>query len=448
MRIAVIGAGISGLSAAWLLDRQGHDVTVYEQNDYLGGHSNTVDAPGHDGRPVAVDTGFIVYNEATYPNLMALFDHLGVATDASNMSFAVSLDRGRLEYSGSNLAGMFAQKRNLISPTYHLMLRDIVRFYKEAPRLLDEPAAVSMTLGEYLVQQNYGHRFIYDHLLPMGAAIWSCTVAEMLAFPVQSFVRFFQNHGLLKLKDRPQWRTVRGGSRAYVEKLTAGLRGRVHVGRAISALRRLPNGVHVQDAEGLSEVFDHVIIGAHADQALAMLSDASEEERRILGAFRFQLNRAVLHQDPALMPRRRKAWSAWNYLANGTRERQAKVSVTYWMNVLQDIDDRTPLFVTLNPITEPSQALKVREFIYDHPVFDRDAVAAQGEVGRIQGVRRTWFCGAYMGYGFHEDGLSAGLAVAEALGAKRPWTVEDASPAGRNARPRGDLTDAGLVEPL
>ncbi|HYE47981.1 MAG TPA: FAD-dependent oxidoreductase [Azospirillaceae bacterium] len=437
MRIGVIGAGITGMSAAWMLDRQGHDVTLYEQNDFVGGHSNTVEAPGFDGTPLAVDTGFIVYNEATYPNLIALFEHLGVPTEASDMSFAVSLDRGRLEYSGTNLAGMFAQKRNLLSPGYHLMLRDILRFYRLAPAVLDDPGATGMTLGEYLVAGSYGHRFIYDHLLPMGAAIWSSTIAEMLAFPVQSFVRFFCNHGLLKVKDRPQWRTVRGGSRTYVRLLTASLRGRVHTGRAISAVQRVPDGVLVQDAGGLSERFDHVVVATHADQALALLADAGEEERRILGAFRYQLNRTVLHRDPALMPRRPKAWSSWNYLANGTRERNAKVSVTYWMNLLQGIDRRSPLFVTLNPIVEPLPALKIREFIYDHPMFDAAAVAAQGELWRIQGTRRTWFCGAYCGYGFHEDGLSAGLAVAEALGAKRPWDVADASPAGRNARPRG-----------
>lgn len=437
MRIGVIGAGISGMSAAWLLDRHGHDVTVFEQNGYIGGHSNTVEAPSHDGkRMIPVDTGFIVFNEWTYPNLCALFDLLRVPTEASNMSFAVSLDRGRLEYSGNNLAGMFAQKRNLLSPSYHLMLRDIVRFYKEAPRVLESEVGTDMTLGDYLVAGNYGHRFIYDHLLPMGAAIWSSTIGEMLAFPVRSFVRFFVNHGLLNLKTRPQWRTVSGGSRSYVQLLMGALRGPVMAGKGVSMVRRTPTGVTVQCVDGAEETFDHVVIGAHADQALAMLSDATDDERRVLGAFRYQMNRAVLHRDPVVMPKRKKAWSSWNYMANGTRERQAKVSVTYWMNQLQNIERRSPLFVTLNPLVEPAQSMKIKEFIYDHPMFDTAAIDAQQKVGDIQGVRRTWFCGAYMGYGFHEDGLSAGLAVAEALGAKRPWTVTDISPAGRNARPR------------
>jgi predicted NAD/FAD-binding protein len=437
MKIAVIGAGISGLSAAWLLRRQGYDITVYEQNDYLGGHSNTVDAPVDQGRTVPVDTGFIVFNEATYPNLMALFQHLGVPALPCTMSFAVSLDRGRLEYSGNNLAGMFAQKRNLLSPTYHLMLRDILRFYKEAPKLLRDPNAIDLTLGEYLDAGRYGHRFIYDHLLPMGAAIWSSTISEMLSFPAQSFVRFFQNHGLLKVKDRPQWFSVKGGSRTYVRALAETLGDRCHINNAITSLRRSPTGVEIQDASGRTSLYDHVVIGAHADQALAMLTDATPEEQQVLGAFRYQLNRACLHSDPALMPKRPKAWSAWNYLANGTRERKAKVSVTYWMNALQGIDPATPLFVTLNPIREPRPEFRIKEFIYDHPMFDAAALQAQTRIADIQGVRRTWFCGAYMGYGFHEDGLSAGLAVAEALGARRPWVVTDASPAGRNASPRG-----------
>lgn len=436
MKIAVIGAGISGLSAAWLLNRHGRDVTLFEQNDYLGGHSNTVDVPGRNGSAIPVDTGFIVFNEATYPNLIALFAHLGVPSMPCTMSFAVSLDRGRLEYSGSNLAGMFAQKRNLLSPTYHLMLRDIVRFYRQAPKLLRDPASINLTLGEYLDAGRYGHRFIYDHLLPMGAAIWSSTISEMLSFPAQSFVRFFQNHGLLKIKNRPQWFTVKGGSRTYVQALAAALEGRIHTGRAIIAMRRTPSGVWLRDTDGEETQFDQVILATHADQALSLLADADEQEKSILGSFRYQLNRAHLHRDPALMPRRPKAWSAWNYLANDTRDRNAKVAVTYWMNELQGIDSDDPLFVTLNPFLPPRPEFKIREFIYDHPMFDAAALRAQQALSRIQGVRRTWFCGAYLGYGFHEDGLSAGLSVAEALGGKRPWSVTDASPAGRNARPQ------------
>jgi uncharacterized protein len=443
MKIAVIGAGISGLSAAWLLNHCGYDVTVFEQNDYIGGHSNTIDAPTTDGRTIPVDTGFIVYNELTYPNLIHLFSQIGAPTQMSDMSFAVSLDEGRLEYSGSNLAGMFAQRRNLISPGYHLMLRDIMRFYREAPQILQDDKTADVSLGDYLTSRRYGHRFIYDHLLPMGAAIWSSTISEMLAFPARSFVRFFQNHGLLKLVGRPQWRTVVGGSRSYVRLMTQSLEGRCFVRRPIVSLRREPNGVWLQDADGMTARFDHVVIGAHADQALAMLTDASDEERRVLGAFRYQLNRAFLHRDPDLMPKRRKAWSAWNYLASGTRNRDAKVAVTYWMNALQSLDKAHPLFVTLNPLKPPRPALHIKEIIYDHPMFDAAAIDAQGKMPMIQGVRRTWFCGAYLGYGFHEDGLSAGLAVAEALGAKRPWETTDISPAGRNARPRHPHAGAG-----
>ncbi|MFV3127946.1 NAD(P)/FAD-dependent oxidoreductase [Niveispirillum sp. KHB5.9] len=435
MRIAVIGAGITGLSAAWLLNRHGHDVTLFEQNDYLGGHSNSVAVADRDGKSVAVDTGFSVFNAATYPNLIALFAHLGVPSLPCTMSFAVSLDRGRLEYSGSNLAGMFAQKRNLLSPTYHLMLRDILRFYRQAPKLLRDAKAIGMTLGEYLDAGRYGHRFIYDHLLPMGAAIWSSTISEMLSFPAQSFIRFFQNHGLLKIKNRPQWFTVKGGSHTYVRILADTLAGRFHTDRAIIALRRTPAGVLLRDTDGQESQFDQAIIATHADQALSMLTDADEQEKLLLGAFRYQLNRAHLHRDPALMPKRPKAWSAWNYLARDTRDRNAKVAVTYWMNELQGIDETNPLFVTLNPIQPPRPEYRIREFIYDHPMFDAAAVRAQGSFARIQGVRRTWFCGAYLGYGFHEDGLSAGLSVAEALGAKRPWSVTDISPAGRNAKP-------------
>ena len=432
MRIGIIGTGITGMAAAWLLHRD-HEITVFEQNGYVGGHSNTVDVPGHDGSATPVDTGFIVYNEATYPNLLRLFDHLSVPTQPSDMSFAVSIDSGRLEYSGTNLAALFAQRRNLLRPSHYAMLRDILRFYSEAPKLLKGTAEGNLTLGDYLSAGGYGHGFVYDHLLPMGAAIWSASMSEIMAFPAHSFVRFFHNHGLMKVSDRPQWHTVSGGSREYVRRLTAGFADRIHRGRAAVSVRRDPTGATVTDSTGAEERFDQLIIAAHADQAMAMLADPSAEERRVLCAFRYTGNRAVLHGDPALMPRRKRAWAAWNYLSNSGGD--ADVSVTYWMNALQGLDPSRQLFVSLNPLSEPAPDLTFGTFAYDHPVFDGKAVAMQAEIGGIQGQRRTWFCGSYCGYGFHEDGLSAGLAVAEALGAQRPWQCEDASPAGRNARP-------------
>lgn len=438
MRIAIVGTGISGLSAAWLLDRAGHKVTLFEQNAYIGGHTNTVAAPLVGGGHQPVDTGFIVFNEATYPNLIALLKVLEVQTLATDMSFAVTLDQGRLEYSGSNLAGMFAQRSNLLKPGYYLMLRDILRFYREAPQLLDTASDADVSLGEYLEAKRYGRRFIEQHLLPMAAAIWSCPTDQMLAFPARSFVQFFRNHGLLELKDRPRWHTVVGGSRTYVDRILKQFGGTLHKDSKVTAIQRFNDGVLVDSHGGRREVFDHVIIGAHADQALAMLTDASAQERQILGAFRYQPNRAVLHRDPALMPKRHRAWAAWNYLAANT-DKADRVSVTYWMNKLQGIDPLHPFFVTLNPLRDPAPDLTIAEFLYEHPVFDQGAIAAQGEISRIQGQRRVWFCGAYMGYGFHEDGLSAGLAVAEAFGAKRPWVVRDASPAGRHATPQ-DIT--------
>ena len=314
MRIGIIGTGITGMAAAWLLHRD-HEITVFEQNGYVGGHSNTVDVPGHDGSATPVDTGFIVYNEATYPNLLRLFDHLSVPTQPSDMSFAVSIDSGRLEYSGTNLAALFAQRRNLLRPSHYAMLRDILRFYSEAPKLLKGTAEGNLTLGDYLSAGGYGHGFVYDHLLPMGAAIWSASMSEIMAFPAHSFVRFFHNHGLMKVSDRPQWHTVSGGSREYVRRLTAGFADRIHRGRAAVSVRRDPTGATVTDSTGAEERFDQLIIAAHADQAMAMLADPSAKERRVLGAFRYTGNRAVLHGDPALMPRRNHASSCASFLS-------------------------------------------------------------------------------------------------------------------------------------
>lgn len=418
--IAVVGAGAAGLSAAWLLSRR-YRVSLYEADQRLGGHANTVEVAGEAGA-VAVDTGFIVYNEPTYPNLTALFRHLEVATEASDMSFAVSLDAGRLEYAGAdNLGALFAQRSNLVRPRFLRMLADIVRFYREATAA-DPAAHAHLTLGEYLERGGYGTALRDDHVLPMAAAIWSSSVDTILAFPAATFLRFFQNHGLLRVANRPRWRTVRGGSREYVRRIEAQLApGTVRTGAAVVAVTRLDTGVELTLAGGERERADGVVFATHAPQALHALQDASEDERAVLGAFRTQPNEAILHRDPAQMPRRRGAWASWNYSGQSGRPGSAAASVTYWMNRLQGIARPENLFVTLNPLTPIREDLVLRRFAYQHPIFDRAALDAQGRLGTIQGVRRTWFCGAWQRYGFHEDALVSALAVAAQLGVQAPW---------------------------
>ena len=423
--IAVVGSGISGLSAAWLLSRR-HRVTLFEADNRLGGHSHTVQASD-----VPVDTGFIVYNEATYPNLTALFRHIKVATKPSDMSFAVSLDDGRLEYSGTGLSGLFAQGRNVISPRFWRMLRDLMRFYRDAP--IDAAGLGATSLGEYLDVAGYGVEFRSDHLFPMAAAIWSTPAADIGNYPAAAFIRFCETHGLLKLSGRPIWRTVDGGSRSYVAILAKAV-AEIVSDYPIKAISRTPNGVDIVGGDGRHRRFDHVVIATHADQALAMLAEPSMPERRLLGAFSYVNNEAILHSDIGLMPRRRKVWSSWNHMSReegNTRQ----LAVTYWMNRLQGIPDETPLFVTLNPHREIKPDAVLRRLSYRHPSFNVAAIEAQEQLWSLQGVRNTWFCGAYFGAGFHEDGLQAGLAVAEAVGGvRRPWAVPDE--AGRIHLPR------------
>lgn len=418
--VAVIGSGIAGLSAAWLISQSAR-VTLYESDGRLGGHANTVDVPTQHGS-ISVDTGFIVYNERNYPNLIGLFNELGVVTQESDMSFAASLEGGKIEYSGSGLSGLLSQKRNLLRPRFWAMVKDIVRFYREAPQTLNDPTASEQSLGHYLDQNRYSEAFITDHLLPMGAAIWSSSANEMRGYPLTAFVRFFVSHGLMEIKNRPKWRTVTGGSRNYVEKLRAAFKGEIRLNDHVTRVERHIDHILITDSTGSSKSYSDVVIACHSDQALSLLADPTDQEQELLGAIRYTKNLAVLHSDDSLMPKRKGAWSSWNYLTSDNSQDNHRPCVTYWMNRLQNIPPSAPLFVTLNPDRQIDEVKVYDTFEYDHPLFDDGALKAQKELWSLQGNRNTWFCGAYYGYGFHEDGLQSGLAVAEALcNVKRPW---------------------------
>jgi predicted NAD/FAD-binding protein len=411
VKIAIIGTGIAGNVVSHRLAPD-HDITVYEAANRIGGHSNTVDVE-LGGRRWAVDTGFIVYNDVTYPNFLALLDELGVASQPSEMSFSVSDRHSGLEYNGASLNALFAQRRNLLRPTFYRMLLDILRFNREAPALLEDPEA-PLTLGDFLDGHGYSRAFIDHYVMPMGAAIWSAMPEGMRRMPAAFFIRFFHNHGLLSVNDRPTWRVIRGGSRTYVDRLVAGHRDRIRLNAPVQWIRRHPDSIELKAAGAEPEHYDRVFLACHSDQALRLLADPTPQERDVLGAIPYHGNEAVLHTDASLMPRRRRAWAAWNYHVPERRENpEAKVMLTYNMNILQGLDAPAQFCVTLNnrEAIDPSKIIDVIE--YDHPVFTPEAIEAQKRHREIDGARRTYYCGAYWRYGFHEDGVVSALNALE-----------------------------------
>lgn len=407
MKIAIIGSGISGNVVAHHLHRD-HDITLYESAGHVGGHTHThtveLDNERHE-----IDTGFIVFNDWTYPNFIALLDELEVEWQPSPMSFSVRNEQSGLEYNGTSLNSLFAQRRNLLRPSFHRMIRDILRFNREAPALL--VTATEISLGDYLAAGNYTRPFIDDYLVPMGAAIWSTDPARMLSFPAAFFIRFFHNHGMLSVDKRPQWRAIRGGSARYVDKLIAPFRNRIRLNTPVESVRRMPNRVMVK-ARGLEpERYDQVFFACHADHALRLLADASPLEREIVGAIPYQENEAVLHRDTALLPRTRRAWAAWNYhvLNTAAQENGPRAALTYNMNTLQSLKSRNTFCVTLNRTAAIAPEKIIKRLTYHHPLFTPAAVAAQQRQREVNGKSRTYFCGAYWRYGFHEDGVVSAL---------------------------------------
>ena len=416
LRIAVVGGGIAGLGAAWLLSRR-HDVVLYEAEPRLGGHARTVEVAGPRG-PVPVDTGFIVFNHVNYPHLCGLFDHLDVPTKPSDMSFAVTVDDGAIEYGCQNISATLAQRANALRPAFWRMVRDILVFNRTAIAVARQHP--QMTIGELIDRQRLGHWFTAYYLLPMSGAIWSTPREEMRDFPALALARFFENHGLLSLNGQHQWWTVDGGSRRYVERMHATMAAQVRRGVPVASVARHDDGVTVRTADGEAARYDHVVMACHSDQSLGLLADADPAERRILDRIRYRPNRAVLHTDAAQMPKRRACWSSWVYQASST-SRENAASVTYWMNNLQGIPGDTPLFMTLNPLKPIPEESILDEHICHHPQFDLHALAAQAELPQIQGRRGTWFAGAWTRNGFHEDGLASAVAVADRLGVTPPW---------------------------
>lgn len=413
MKLAIIGAGISGLTAAYRLDSQ-HDVTVFEANDYPGGHTNTVDVEV-DGERQAIDTGFIVFNDWTYPNFIALLNELGVASQPTTMGFSVTDERSGLEYNGETLNSLFAQRRNILNPRFYRMLLDILRFNREAVSAIQN-STDELTVGEFLERQRYSRAFIDQYLLPMGAAIWSCPTGTFSEFPMRFIVEFYENHGLLSVVNRPTWRVVTGGSRTYVDALTARLRQPVRLNTPIAGVQRGPEGVIVQPRRGQPVRFDHLIMACHSDQALQILgADATAAEREVLGAFPYSRNVALLHTDIAALPRARRAWASWNYRLIQSAATQSSATVTYNMNILQRLQSRQTFCVTLNDDSRINPDKVLRRFEYHHPIFTSRRKTAQARHRELLTATHTSFCGAYWGNGFHEDGVNSALAVVDAV---------------------------------
>jgi predicted NAD/FAD-binding protein len=408
MRIAIIGSGISGMVAAHRLSNK-HEVTVYEAGAHIGGHTHTVDVE-HRGRAYAVDTGFIVYNDWTYPNFIELMEELAVPWQPSHMSFSVRCDKSGLEYNGTSLNSLFAQRRNFLRPSFMRMVADILKFNRRAPALLTDTAD-RISLGDYLHDEGYSRYFIDHYIIPMGAAIWSSRPIDMLHFPARFFVEFFANHGFLSVNERPTWRVIQGGSREYVKRLTARFADRIHLNTPVASIQRNPQNVVLRLKNGSVEHFDQVFIACHSDEALKLLSDSSPEEREILGAIGYQANEALLHTDERLMPRRPLARAAWNY--HLPIEQYERVTVTYNMNILQGLNAPTQFLLSLNRNADVDPATVLGSYVYHHPVYTTAAVAAQKRRHEINGVRRTYYCGAYWGYGFHEDGVKSALVSLE-----------------------------------
>jgi uncharacterized protein len=423
-KIAIVGTGIAGLGSAYLLN-PGHEITVYEKSSRIGGHSRTVTVD-YDGQGIAVDTGFIVFNRSNYPNLSAMFAHLGVPTHASDMSFAASIRDGWLEWGARDLGSVIGQRRNLLRPKFGLLVRDVMIFNTQAQEVVERHP--ELTLDGLIQKLGLGEWFRRYYLLPMSGAIWSCPPCEMMHFPARTLVRFFANHQLLSFTGQPQWYTVTGGAQEYVRRLAAPFSRRIRTNCAAMAVTRPgPGQVRIKDASGGEEIYDQVVMASHGDETLALLKDADDGEKAALGAYRYQKNRAVLHRDQSLMPRRRRCWASWVYSSDG-EFLHPKITVTYWMNLLQGIDQRFPLFVSLNPRRDIPEELVFDQAEFDHPVFDQGAIAAQAQIAALQGRRNTWFAGAHLGHGFHEDGLASAVRVARALGAGIPWGQELGAP--------------------